>query len=135
MIYKDWNSLERDIVHKVQQATQEAQIASLTRLSEYLDRFYDSPEPKVYVRTGLLGSSASADPFIPTANGGIGRFEMNDDVNYTTGTYSTDWVFQNAEVGHPPSRMLGNPHFWWDTMMDVQYEIIPQVFGKYFKRV
>lgn len=135
MIYKDWGSLERDIVDKVRLATQEAQTASLERLSKYLDRFYDTPEPKVYKRTGLLGSSASAPHFQPTANGGIGAIEMNDDVNYTTGTYSTDWVFQNAEIGHPPSNMLGNPYFWWDTMMDIEYEIIPNVFGKYFTKV
>lgn len=135
MVYKDWRSLERDIVAKVQECTKEAQEMSLHRFSEYLDRFYDTPEPKVYIRTGELGSSASADHFQPTADGGIGRIEMNDDVNYTTGTYDTMMVFENAETGYPPSHMLGNPHFWWDTMMDIQYEIIPRVFGKYFRQV
>lgn len=135
MVYKDWSSLERAVVDKVRVATEEAQIASLHRLSEHLDRFYDSPEPIMYDRTGQLGSSASAPHFQPTANGGIGIIELNDDVNYTTGTYDTMMVYENAETGYAPSNMLGNPHFWWDTMMDIEYEIIPNTFGKYFKKV
>lgn len=136
MIYKDWDSLERDIIAKVQQCTIEAQEASLHRFSEYLDRFYETPVPKQYIRTGLLGSSASADHFQPTPDGGIGRIEMNDDVNYAKpGLYDTMMVFENAETGYERSHMLGNPHFWWDTMMDIQYEIIPNTFGKYFKKI
>lgn len=135
MVYKDWTSLERDVVKKVQVATQEAQTLSLQRLSQYLDRFYDTAEPVQYIRTGQLGSSASAPHFQPTADGGIGMIELNDDVNYTTGTYDTMMVYENAETGYAPSNMLGNPHFWWDTMMDIEYEIIPNTFGKYFRKV
>ena len=135
MVYKDWNSLERAVVDKVQSATKEAQDLSLQRLSKYLDRFYDSPDPVMYKRTMQLGSSASAPHFQPTANGGIGMIEINDDVNYTTGTYDTMMVIENAETGYPPSHMLGNQHFWWDTMMDIEYEIIPNTFGKYFRMV
>ena len=135
MVYKDWNSLERAVVDKVQSATKEAQDLSLQRLSKYLDRFYDSPDPVMYKRTMQLGSSASAPHFQPIANGGIGMIEINDDVNYTTGTYDTMMVIENAETGYSPSHMLGNPHFWWDTMMDIEYEIIPNTFGKYFRMV
>ena len=135
MVYTDWASLERGVIDKVRLATQEAQELSLIRLSKYLDRFYESPEPIMYERTGQLGSSASAPHFQPTANGGIGMIEINDDVNYTTGTYDTMMVIENAETGYPPSHMLGNPHFWWDTMMDIEYEIIPNTFGKYFRKI
>lgn len=140
MVYKDWGSLERAVVDKVRVATEEAQIASLHRLSEYLDRFYDSPEPIMYDRTGQLGSSASAPNFQPTANGGIGMIEINDDVNYATGTYDTMMVIENAETGYVPptapwATMKGNPYFWWDTMMDIENEIIPNTFGKYFKQI
>lgn len=135
MVYTDWASLERGVIDKVRLATQEAQELSLIRLSKYLDRFYKSPEPIMYERTGQLGSSASATHFQPTANGGIGMIEINDDVNYTTGTYDTMMVIENAETGYPPSHMLGNPHFWWDTMMDIEYEIIPNTFGKYFRKI
>ena len=140
MVYTDWASLERDIVKKVRDATQEAQDLSLKKLSEYLDRFYATPEPKLYRRTGQLGSSASAPHFQPTANGGVGIIELNDDINYATGTYDTMMVYENAENGYvPPSApwaaIKGNPHFWWDTMMDIEHEIIPNTFGKYFKKV
>lgn len=135
MVYKDWNSLERAVVNKVQSATKEAQDLSLQRLSKYLDRFYDSPDPVMYKRTMQLGSSASAPHFQPTANGGVGMIEINDDINYTTGTYDTMMVIENAETGYPPSHMLGNPYFWWDTMMDIEHEIIPNTFGKYFRMV
>lgn len=135
MVYTDWTSLERGVIDKVRLATQEAQELSLIRLSKYLDRFYESPEPIMYERTGQLGYSASAPKFQPTATGGIGTIEMNDDINYATGTYDTMMVFENAENGYPPSHMLGNPHFWWDTMMDIEYEIIPNTFGKYFRKI
>lgn len=136
MVHTNWSSLEHDIISKVRECTKDAQEASLYRLSEYLDRFYETPEPKRYERTGLLGSSASADHFQPTADGGVGRIEMNDDVNYAKdGLYDTMMVFENAETGYKPSRMLGNPHFWFDTMMDIQHEIIPNVFGRYFRKI
>lgn len=140
MVYKDWGSLERAVVDKVRVATEEAQIASLHRLSEYLDRFYESPEPKRYDRTGQLGSSASAPNFQPIANGGVGMIEINDDINYATGTYDTMMVIENAETGYVPptapwATMKGNPYFWWDTMMDIENEIIPNTFGKYFKQI
>jgi len=140
MVYKDWNSLERAVVDKVQSATKEAQDLSLQRLSKYLDRFYDSPDPVMYKRTMQLGSSASAPHFQPTANGGIGMIEINDDVNYTTGTYDTMMVIENAETGYVPptapwATMKGNPYFWRDTMTDIENEIIPNTFGKYFRRV
>ena len=94
----------------------------------------------MYDRTGQLGSSASASNFQPTANGGIGMIEINDDVNYTTGTYDTMMVIENAETGYVPptapwATMKGNPYFWWDTMMDIESEIIPNTFGKYFKQI
>ena len=140
MIYTNWASLEKAVVNKVQLATKEAQTLSLQRLSQYLDRFYDTEEPKRYERTGLLGSSASAPHFQPTATGGIGIIEMNDDVNYTTGTYDTMMVFENAETHYlPPSapwaQIKGNPYFWSDTMTDIEHEIIPNVFSKYFRMI
>lgn len=141
MVYKNWASLERAVVDKVRVATQEAQTASLKRLSEYLDRFYDSPEPNMYERTMQLGSSASAPNFQPTSNGGVGMIEINDDVNYAKpGLYDTMMVIENAETGYVPptapwATMKGNPYFWQDTMTDIENEIIPNTFGKYFRRV
>ena len=140
MVYKNWASLERAVVDKVRVATQEAQTASLERLSKYLDRFYDTPEPIMYERTGQLGSSASAPNFQPTANGGVGMIEINDDVNYTTGTYDTMMVIENAERNYVPptapwAAIKGNSYFWWDTMMDIEHEIIQNIFGKYFRKV
>ena len=132
MIYKDWKSLEDAIVRNIGVATMETQNTTLIRLSEYLDRFYDTREPKVYVRTGHLGSSASADPFQWTPTGGVGRVYMDMSIPYTTGTYDTETVFKEAEIHG--SGIIGNPQFWGDTMNDVLNEIIPNTFGKYFRK-
>lgn len=131
MVYRDWGSLEKDIISKVQSCAKEAQDASLYRLSEYLDRFYNTPEPKQYIRTGHLGSSASADFFTTTHNGGYGNIYMDESIDYETGTYDTPTVFMESEIHG--SKIKGNPWFWRDTMDDIENIIIPSVFGRYFK--
>lgn len=132
MIHKTWDSLANAIQRQVGIATMEAQKASLIRLSEYLDRFYDTRDPKLYVRTGHLGSSASAEPFVWTNDGGEGVIYMAEDIPYETGTHSTREVFSDAEAHL--GGIIGNPLFWGDTMSDIENYIIPDTFGKYFKR-
>lgn len=132
MEYTNWSDLENAIVRKIGVATMDAQQQALVRLSEYLDRFYDTREPKEYIRTGHLGSSASAEPFQWTPTGGIGIVFMDMDIPYATGTYDTPTVFNEAEIHG--SGIIGNPQFWGDTMNDVLNEIIPNAFGKYFNK-
>lgn len=134
MIYKSWDSLEKDIINKVQLATLDAQKQSVDRLHEYMAvRFYATEEPKVYRRTHHLAESGMMGDYIQNSNGATGAIYIDDSDFYTTGTYPTPVVFQEAEVHG--SRIIGNPHFWWDTMMDIEYEIIPNAFGKYFKKI
>lgn len=134
MVYSNWDSLEKDIINKVQLATLDAQRQSVDRLHEYMkNRFYATEEPKKYKRTGHLGDSGMIGNYVQTSNGAIGAFYIDDSDFYTTGTYSTPKVFQEAETHG--SGIIGNPHFWWDTMMDIEYEIIPNSFGKYFKKI
>jgi len=134
MVYKNWSSLERDVVKKVQLATLDAQKQAVDRLQEYMGvRFYATEEPKRYKRTHHLGESGTMGDYIQTSNGATGSFYIDDSDFYTTGTYPTPVVFAEAEV--QGSGIIGNPHFWLDTMTDVEYEIIPNAFGKYFTKV
>lgn len=134
MVYKSWSALEKDINNSIAMATSAAQMDAALRLSEYMDYFYATPKPKVYDRTGHLGESWRIGSFTPTPTGAIGEIYIDESDFYTTGTYQTPWVFENAESGYPPSRMLGHPHFWEDTMIDIENEIIPNAFGKYFRK-
>lgn len=134
MVYKDWNSLERDIVKKVQLATLDAQKQSVDRLQEYMGvRFYATEKPNIYKRTGHLGESGKMGDYIQNIDGATGSIYIDDNDFYTTGTYPTPVVFQEAEVHG--SGIIGNPYFWRDTMTDIEYEIIPNAFGKYFKMI
>jgi len=134
MVYKDWNSLERDVVKKVQLATLDAQKQSVDRLQEYMGvRFYATEKPNRYKRTGHLGESGKMGDYIQNIDGATGSIYIDDSDFYTTGTYPTPVVFQEAEVHG--SGIIGNPYFWRDTMTDIEYEIIPNAFGKYFKMI
>lgn len=134
MAHKNWNSLERDIVNKVQLSTLDAQRQAVDRLHEYMGvRFYATEKPKRYKRTGHLGESGMMGDYIQTKDGATGALYIDDSDFYTTGTYPTPIVFQEAEVHG--SGIIGNPYFWWDTMMDIESEIIPNAFGKYFKKI
>ena len=134
MVYTNWASLEKDIINKVQLATLDAQKQSVDRLHEYMSiRFYATEEPMVYKRTYHLAESGMMGDYLQNSNGATGVIYIDDSDFYTTGTYPTPVVFQEAEVHG--SRIIGNPHFWRDTMMDIEYEIIPNAFGKYFKKI
>ena len=134
MVYTNWASLEKDIINKVQLATLDAQKQSVDRLHEYMAvRFYATEEPKVYRRTYHLAESGMMGDYIQNSNGATGVVYIDDSDFYTTGTYPTPVVFQEAEVHG--SRIIGNPYFWLDTMRDIEYEIIPNAFGKYFKKI
>lgn len=132
MIHKNWDSLEKDIISKVQSATNEAQILSYLRLKEYLEWFYSVPEGVRYRRTGHLGKSAELGSFSADSDGASAIINIDISPFYTTGTYSTPKVFEEAEVHG--SGILGVPNFWGNTMMDMENEIIPNAFGKYFMR-
>ena len=55
MVHKSWDSLEKDIINRVQSATSEAQIQSYLRLKEYLEWFYSVPLCVRYRRELSLG--------------------------------------------------------------------------------
>lgn len=132
MVYKNWDSLERDIVSKVREATMDCTKWTLNRLEENLARFYESPEPTVYERTHHLEHSGKEASFSNIANGAMGTVIIDQRPFYTTGTYDTMMVFENAETGYKPSNMLGNPLFWEDTMRDLETNFMPTSFGRFF---
>lgn len=133
MIHKNWDSLEKDVIDKVRYVVQDAQLQSYIRLDDYMKRFYTVPQGKEYKRTGHLGNSANLGYFTPITNGASATISVDTSPFYTTGTYSTPKVFEEAEIHG--SGILGVPHFWMDTMTDIENEIIPMTFGRYFRKV
>ena len=134
-VYRNWKSLEKGIVDRVQEATKDCSDWALNRLEENLARFYETDEPILYVRTGHLGESGKQFPHRNTLAGAVGGVYIDERPFYTTGTYETPWVFENAEIGYPPSHMLGNPFFWEDTMIDIENDLMPRSFGRFFRKV
>lgn len=132
MIYKDWKSLENAILDNVREATKDCNDWTFNRLEENLSRFYESPEPTMYERTHHLEHSGKQASFANTSNGAFGTIIIDQRPFYTTGTYETPWVFENAETGYRPSNMLGNPFFWEDTMRDLEQNFMPTAFGRFF---
>ena len=132
MIYKDWKSLENAILDNVREATKDCNDWTFNRLEENLSRFYESPQPTMYERTHHLEHSGKQASFTNTSNGALGMIIIDQRPFYTTGTYETPWVFENAEIGYRPSNMLGNPFFWEDTMRDLEQNFMPTAFGRFF---
>ena len=135
MIYKDWGSLENAILDKIRESTKDCQDWAFNRLEENLARFYESPKPTMYERTQHLEHSGKEGVFINTPVGAYGVISIDERPFYTTGTYETPWVFENAETEYRYSNMLGNPFFWGDTMTDLENDFIPKSFGRFFKKV
>ena len=132
MIYKDWKGLENAILDNVREATKDCNDWTFNRLEENLSRFYESPQPTMYERTHHLEHSGKQASFANTSDGAVGVIIIDQRPFYTTGTYETPWVFENAETGYRPSNMLGNPFFWEDTMRDLEQNFMPTAFGRFF---
>ena len=130
MVHKSWDSLEKDIITRVQSATSEAQIQSYLRLKEYLEWFYSVPQGVRYRRTGHLGESAELGSYSTNSTGANAIINIDISPFYTTGSYDTPKVFEEAEIHG--SGIRGVPNFWGNTMTDMENEIIPNAFGKYF---
>ena len=103
MIYKDWKSLENAILDNVREATKDCNDWTFNRLEENLSRFYESPQPTMYERTHHLEHSGKQASFTNTSDGAVGVIIIDQRPFYTTGTYETPWVFENAETGYRPS--------------------------------
>ena len=131
MVHKSWDSLEKDTINKVQSATSEAQIQSYLRLKEYLEWFYSVPQGVRYRRTGHLGESAELGSYSTNSTGANAIINIDISPFYTTGSYDTPKVFEEAEIHG--SGIRGVPNFWGNTMTDMENEIIPNAFGKYFR--
>lgn len=125
MVYKDWDSLERDIKERVKFAILDAGVKANQELQTNLDRFYsvENPDP-LYKRTFHLRNSWNYDS-MEVQDGAVVQLQLETDEPYETGTYTTQMVFENADSGYPPSNIAGVPYFWTDTMDKIENEILP----------
>lgn len=126
-VYKNWKDLENAIKRETRDAIRDTTYNGQIELISNLEYFYETEDPKQYVRTDHLGR-ASRSEYVDTTDGGCGTLYMDMSVPYTTGTYTTEMVFENAEDAYPPANILGNPHFWKMTMDKIENEIMPKAF-------
>lgn len=76
----------------------------------------------MYERTGHLRNSWDYD-YTEMGNTAVVQILLDSSEPYYTGTYTTQKVFDEAEVHG--SRIIGNPYFWRDTMDKIENEILP----------
>ena len=92
--------------------------------------FYDTEPPHIYRRTGQLGNS----PRTTGLTGGNGNYSadiyLDQGYEYSTGTYSTPKVFDEAEAGG--SGIIGNSGFWQKTESDIA-EAEFRIFSRFIK--
>lgn len=128
MVFKDWGSLEKNIKQRTALATKDTIIQGKESLDNYLREFYNTRDPDRYERTYNLMRSGDYI-YVDTSSGGMGFLQMDPSTSYLTGTYSTMKVFQEAELHG--SGIIGNPHFWENTMKEIDETIMPSCFSAY----
>lgn len=122
MVYHDWDSLEKGITDKLKSAILDIGTKANQELQANLERFYDTSDPFMYERTGHLRNSWDYD-YTEMGNTAVVQILLDSSEPYYTGTYTTQKVFDEAEVHG--SRIIGNPYFWRDTMDKIENEILP----------
>lgn len=127
MVYKNWESLESAIKDKVKLAILDAGTKANQELRSNIDRFYSYQNPKPqYVRTDNLRNSQDYE-YTENVDTAIVQIMMDTTTPYETGTYTTQKVFDEAEVHG--SKIAGIPYFWRDTMDKIEYDILPSSMG------
>lgn len=129
MVYHDWDSLEKGITDKLKSAILDIGTKANQELQANLERFYDTPEPFMYERTGHLRNSWDYD-YTEMGNTAVVQLFLDSSDPYDTGTYTTQMVLENAETHYLPptapwAQIKGNPYFWRDTMDKIENEILP----------
>ena len=110
MVATNMSELNRMLMNQLQAAMSEASSLMLADMRKETAAFYSQGSPKMYKRTGTLGSTPKVSPL------SVGGTQISFDAyldksrGYRTGTFSMSDVLTNAEAH--TAGILGKPKFW-----------------------
>lgn len=122
--------LQAALEAELRSAMEEAEAKAVHDVTEGNTKFYDSPKPKIYQRTGQL-QRALWDPGI-TGSGLSLQMEIGRDgrYEYATGSHPSGWtVFSWAEVG--AAGLVGQTGTWAETEENIKKDV-DNVFRSHF---
>lgn len=135
--------LERMIVQEMQEAMQATQTKIKADMLKETQAFYSQGSPKLYTRTGQLGSSPRTTPVVMGGNSASfeaylqeGNWYGADNPNpaFTSIGWSSKFtpleVLTAAEAG--TAHIKGKSGFWERSLQHMEKDI-NTVFGRYFK--
>ena len=124
-------SLSAAIQREFHAAMRETRNKVETDLKENVEHFYDSPDPKTYIRTGTLKESPNVSEVDFGGNWSSFYAEMDDGIQYNTGTFSGTEVLYATEYGE--YGVIGNPGYWEKTEENIQKNL-DESFGAHFSK-
>lgn len=122
--YTSASAIKAAIRQKANQAMQKISNKGLETAQKNNAGFYTG-SPKVYERTGQLGSSSSTSGVSGGGSSISTEVYLDDSYSYTTGTWSANQVLNAAEYG--TANLVGSPGFWAKTVEEMP-DIIEDAF-------
>ena len=132
--------LEKMIMDQVQKAMQATQVKIKADMLKETQAFYSQGSPKLYTRTGQLGSSPRTTPVVIGGNSAsfeaylqLGSYHVPNEAFTSRGwasCFSPLEVMTAAEAG--TAHIKGKSGFWERSLQHMEKDI-NTVFGRYFK--
>lgn len=132
--------LEKMIMDQVQKAMQATQVKIKADMLKETQAFYSQGSPKLYTRTGQLGSSPRTTPVVMGGNSAsfeaylqLGSYHVPNEAFTSRGWasyFSPLEVMTAAEAG--TAHIKGKSGFWERSLQHMEKDI-NTVFGRYFK--
>ena len=132
--------LEKMIMDQVQKAMQATQVKIKADILKETQAFYSQGSPKLYTRTGQLGSSPRTTPVVMGGNSAsfeaylqLGSYHVPNEAFTSRGWasyFSPLEVMTAAEAG--TAHIKGKSGFWERSLQHMEKDI-NTVFGRYFK--
>ena len=102
--------IRKDIKRKLNNTINEVANESGRIMNEELEGFYAGATPVYYQRTGTLGTTPQiTDKYCDSNSAGV-TASLNQDISYSTGSFSGSQVIDAAE--HGSARIVGKSGFW-----------------------
>ena len=102
--------IKKDLNRKLKDSIGEVAYNAKKIMSEELEDFYSGDVPKIYHRTGTLGTTPQITDKYCTSNSAGVTASLNENINYNTGSFSGSQVINAAELGN--AGIVGKSGFW-----------------------
>ena len=116
--FNSFAALERQIMKDMRNATNRAKNKIEMELFMNVNRYYDGSTPQRYQRTGTLLTSPDSTPVQGSGKHLEFSVYMNDEISYSTGTFSGAQVIDATERGGAGT--IGNHGYFQKTEEAVQ---------------